>query len=249
MSADHNATTYFLEDCFSGIAYFCQGLPSLAIMSKAVSNASMDLIFEEDRIDIYTVAQLKSFCKRFKVPARGLTKRGDFQKALRAWLESKKPTEHLVEEEENTDRQFNGPVDLTGGRMPSRSGSSVSSKGPSPEELQDREWSRAHEMELAKLKLALEKKKLNMEHDRSLRELEIKARSLEISPSGGSTPSMPVEARVYIPKDVVKEFFKGDDIGQWFKAYEVAMSSHPVPEKVWGAGLWGGSLEKGGIPC
>ncbi|XP_078528378.1 NACHT, LRR and PYD domains-containing protein 3-like [Lissotriton helveticus] len=228
--------------------------------------------FQKDRVEEYTHKELKQFCKELHITTTALSTKEDFQKALTAWVEAGAPLPPPEEDggEEGPQTETSGQE---GERTYSLTRSLRAERGLSPEEMTDRERTRIHELELARLKigelklaekkLALEQlrlqgeleekklqrehegKKLQLEHERSLKELELKARSEDTRPSGNRETPSPVEAKVHIPKDVVKEFYKGDDIQQWFKAYEVAITSHRVPEKDWGAGLWGRFLSEG----
>ncbi|KAJ1134698.1 hypothetical protein NDU88_001145 [Pleurodeles waltl] len=46
------------------------------------------------------------------------------------------------------------------------------------------------------------------------------------------------QRRVHIPKDLVKDYKREDDIYLWFKGYESALHMNLVPEAYWGAALW-----------
>ncbi|KAJ1170130.1 hypothetical protein NDU88_002011 [Pleurodeles waltl] len=52
--------------------------------SRASSVVSQNLVFEEDRLETYSMKELKAVCKNLKVQIRGLTKKEELQKALRA---------------------------------------------------------------------------------------------------------------------------------------------------------------------
>ncbi|KAJ1169992.1 hypothetical protein NDU88_001873 [Pleurodeles waltl] len=87
---------------------------------------------------------------------------------------------------------------------------------------------------------ALAEKKLLLDHELSLKELEIKARQSESSNNGGSIQTGPAgEKKVRIPKNVVPSFVVGDDIDKWLAAYEVALRAHEVPEGQSGEAMWG----------
>ncbi|XP_078506925.1 uncharacterized protein LOC144767301 [Lissotriton helveticus] len=211
--------------------------------TASVTSEVLEIEWDVSKLDEYKKDELIFFAKRFKVPRAGCKNKTDYYKALKAWIESRNAPE---------DQEL---PDDTG--VPDKEGSIHSfGRGLSPEELADRKETRNHEMKLAELNLkgqleleskrmALEERKLQLEFDVKMREMSLKEKALDHPPSGGSTTPVQVESRVHIPKDVVKEFFKGDDIGQWFRAYEVAMLSHRVPERDWGAGLWGRFLSEG----
>ncbi|XP_078509315.1 serine protease 27-like [Lissotriton helveticus] len=89
--------------------------------------------------------------------------------------------------------------------------------------------------EESKHTLALEEKKLFWAHELSIRELAIKAKQVESSSSSGST--QPVRGgKVYIPKDLVYNYQRGEDIYAWFTSYEIGLKMNEVPEKNWECG-------------
>ncbi|KAJ1110261.1 hypothetical protein NDU88_007616 [Pleurodeles waltl] len=99
--------------------------------------------FELEKLESYTVAQLKQFCKEFYSPIKSSTKKYELQKALKAWLAAKKVDWHTAEDNmavEEVVKSIHGDVgdnmDLPGGRA-SKEGSSVSSKGLTQEKLED----------------------------------------------------------------------------------------------------------------
>ena len=69
-----------------------------------------------------------------------------------------------------------------------------------------------------------------------MKELDIKARQApEPSSNGDSIPAVQTgENTVQIPKELVPRYFVGDDIDNWFKAYEVALAMHRVSMEDWG---------------
>ena len=52
--------------------------------------------------------------------------------------------------------------------------------------------------------------------------------------AGFSSTASSGEKKVNLPKDLVPSFVVGDNIDNWFKAYEVALSMHRVPKEDWG---------------
>ncbi|KAJ1101430.1 hypothetical protein NDU88_006498 [Pleurodeles waltl] len=218
-------------------------------------------------LETYTVKQLKGFCRVLRVPTQGVSKKEDFQVALRAWAEA-----HLEEDDEEEEPENGLSEDLlpsvgnvtTPIGPPSRPGSSVSEQSLTAEERREE---REFQLQMAKLKIeaqqeerkaeraakqveaeraeaaaekALAEKKLLLAHKLSLKELEIKARQSEPSNNGGSIQTGPAgEKKVCIPKNVVPSFVVGDDIDKWLAAYEVALRAHEVPEGQWGTAMWG----------
>ena len=81
---------------------------------------------------------------------------------------------------------------------------------------------------------------MQLAHEVSLKEVEIKARqSPESSNNGGRIPAVHTgEKRIHIPKDLVSSFVVGDDIDNWFEAIDVALAMHRVSEEDWGVSLW-----------
>ena len=70
----------------------------------------------------------------------------------------------------------------------------------------------------------------------SLKELEFRARQISgSSKNGDSNTVVPTtDRRVHIPKDLVPSYVVGDDIDNWFEAYELALGMHQVPTEDWG---------------
>ncbi|KAJ1190731.1 hypothetical protein NDU88_000053 [Pleurodeles waltl] len=171
--------------------------------------------------------------------AAGVGWKKELQKALRAWVTAKSTEGHTEEEGDEEDEEecsvhngiVGGPV--MSRKKVSRAGSSVSSKGMTPEELQDRQAEREYQLE--QRRLALEERKLVMAHELSLKKMDHRSQS---SRDGGSNPRVQLERRVHIPKDLVKDHKRADDIYLWFKGYESALHMNLVPEVHCGAGLW-----------
>ena len=69
-----------------------------------------------------------------------------------------------------------------------------------------------------------------------LKELESRARQTSGSSSNGGSNTVvpPTERKVHIPKDLVYSNVIGDDIVNWFQAYEEALEMHRVPLEDWG---------------
>ena len=67
------------------------------------------------------------------------------------------------------------------------------------------------------------------------RELDLKLRESRTGGSISSTESSG-EKNVHIPKGLVPSFVVMDDIDNWFKAYEVALSMHKISKEDWGLG-------------
>ncbi|KAJ1173331.1 hypothetical protein NDU88_005167 [Pleurodeles waltl] len=118
---------------------------------------------------------------------QGSTRKEELQKALRGWATAKEAEGHTEGEEEDEDKEVQsihnsivgGPV-MSRERV-SRAGSSVSSKGLTPEELHDRQAERAHQLELEKFRMrremeesrmAIEEKTILLAHELSLMELD-----------------------------------------------------------------------------
>ncbi|KAJ1148847.1 hypothetical protein NDU88_001671 [Pleurodeles waltl] len=161
----------------------------------------------------YIKAQLKQFCKGFDCPIKSSSRKEELQKALRVWVTAKSTEGHTEdegdEEEEEECSVHNGIVGgpfMSRGKV-SRAGSSVSSKGLTPEELQDRQAEKEYQLE--QRRLALEERKSAMAHELSLREMDQRSQS---SRDGGSNPTVQPERRVHIPKDLVKDYKREDDI-------------------------------------
>ncbi|KAJ1124173.1 hypothetical protein NDU88_002634 [Pleurodeles waltl] len=168
-----------------------------------------------------------------------------------AWVTTRNTGGHTEDEEEDEDEEgeqsvhngiVGGPV-ISRERV-SRASSSVSSKGLTPEELQDRQAERAYQLELQKLNLEkerderralLEERKMQLAHELNLKELDQRSQS---SRDGGSNPTVQPERRVHIPKDLVRDYKREGDIYLWFKGYESALHMNLVPEAHWGAALW-----------
>ncbi|KAJ1218283.1 hypothetical protein NDU88_005866 [Pleurodeles waltl] len=197
--------------------------------------------FDLEKLETYIMAQLKQFCNDFACPNKGSAKKEELQKALMAWVTAKEVVGHTEEDEEEEEVQsiHNGIVG--GPVMPrekvSRAGSSVSSKGPTPEELQDRQAEREYQLELEKLKfkmerereerkMVIEEKKILMAHELSLKELDQRSHSRR---DCGSNFTVQPERRVHIPKDLVKNYKREDDIYLWFKGYESAVLMNLAP--------------------
>ncbi|KAJ1193603.1 hypothetical protein NDU88_002899 [Pleurodeles waltl] len=166
------------------------------------------------------------------------TLKEELQKALRAWVTAKS-TEGQTEDEgdEEDEEECSVHNDIVGGPVMSRekvsrAGRSVSSKGLTPEELEDRQAEREYQLE--QRRLALEERKLAMAHELSLREMDHRSQS---SRDGGSNPTVQPERRVHIPKDLVRDYKREDDIYLWFKGYRSAFHMNLVPEAHWGAAL------------
>ncbi|KAJ1198946.1 hypothetical protein NDU88_002784 [Pleurodeles waltl] len=130
-------------------------------------DASVGATFDLEKLDSSTKAQLKEFCKSFDCPIKSSSKKEELQKALRAWVTAKSTGGHTENEDEEDEEEEvqsihngidSGPV-MSRDRV-SRAGSSVSSKGLTPEELQDREAEREHQRVLEKMRMALEEKKI-----------------------------------------------------------------------------------------
>ena len=87
--------------------------------------------------------------------------------------------------------------------------------------------------------LALEERKMQLVHEVSMRELELKSRQAsETSSNDGSISSdSSGEKRMHISKDLVPSFVVGDDVVNWFQAYEVAFAMHRMPGEDWGVRL------------
>ncbi|KAJ1121078.1 hypothetical protein NDU88_009206 [Pleurodeles waltl] len=194
-------------------------------------DASAGAAFDLGKLESYTVAQLKQFCKDLACPIKSSTRKEELQKALRAWVAAKEAEGHTGDEGEEEEVQsihngiVGGPV-LSGGRI-SRAGSSVSSKGLTPAELKDRQAERAHQLELEKMRMAIEEKKLLLAHEFSLRELDQRSQS---SRDGGINIAVQPERRVHIPNDLVKDYKREDYILLWFKGYESVLHMNLVPE-------------------
>ncbi|KAJ1175082.1 hypothetical protein NDU88_000373 [Pleurodeles waltl] len=201
-------------------------------------DASAGAAFDLGKLECYAVAQLKQFCKDVACPIRSTAWKDEAQKALRAWVTAKEAEGHTEDEDEGEEAQsvhndiVGGPV-MSRGRV-FRAGSSMSSKGLTPEELQDRQAERAHQLELEKMRMAIEEKKVLLAHELSLRELDQRSQS---SRDGGSNAQCRLRA-VHIPKDLVKDYIREDDIFLWSKGYESALHMNLVPEAHWGPGLW-----------
>ncbi|KAJ1199724.1 hypothetical protein NDU88_003557 [Pleurodeles waltl] len=207
-------------------------------MSHA-GDASVGADFDLEKLESYTKAHLKQFCKSFDCPIKSSSRKEELQKALRAWVTAKSTEGHTEDEGDEEDEEecsvhngiVGGPV--MSREKVSRAGSSVSSKGLTPEELQDRQAEREYQLE--QRRLALEERKLAMAHELSLREMDHRSQS---SRDGGSNPTVQPERRVHIPKDLVRDYKREDDIYLWFKGYESALHMNLVPEAHWGAALW-----------
>ncbi|KAJ1100564.1 hypothetical protein NDU88_005646 [Pleurodeles waltl] len=203
--------------------------------------------FDLEKLESYKVAQLKQFCSNVGCPIKSSSKKDELQKALRAWVTAKAAEGHTDEEPEGEEELQVTHTDVVGGPAMSqgrisRAGSSVSSKSLTPGELQDRQAEREYQLELKKLsleveqrKLALEERKINMAHELSLKEIDQRSQS---SRDGGSNSTVQPERRVHIPKDLVRDYKREDDIYLWFKGYESALHMNLVPEAQWGAALW-----------
>lgn len=82
-----------------------------------------------------------------------------------------------------------------------------------------------------------------MEHEKRLQKhtLAVSLKELDLttmsSTYGGSNSSVQSERKVYIPKNVGKEYTKEEDIQRWFPGYEAALHMNGIPEKDWGARL------------
>ncbi|KAJ1188673.1 hypothetical protein NDU88_005432 [Pleurodeles waltl] len=216
-----------------------------------LGDASVEAVFDLKQLNSYNKAQLKQFCKNFGCPIKSSSKKDELKKALRAWVTTKSTGGHTEDEEEDEDEEGGQSVHngIVGGPVihrerVSRAGSSVSSKGLTPEELQDRQAERAYQLELQKLNLekerderraVLEERKMQLAHELNLKELDQRSQS---SKDGGSNPTVQPERRVHIPKDLVRDYKREDDIYLWFKGYESALHMNLVPEAHWGAALW-----------
>ncbi|KAJ1099129.1 hypothetical protein NDU88_004233 [Pleurodeles waltl] len=207
-------------------------------MSHA-GDSSVGADFDLEKLESYTKAQLKQFCKSFDCPIKSSSRKEELQKALRAWVTAKSTEGHTEDEGDEEDEEacsvHNG---IVGGPVMSREkvsrpGSSVSSKGLTPEELQDRQAEREYQLE--QRRLALEEGKSAMAHELSLKEMDHRSQS---SRDGGSNPTVQPERRVHIPKDLVNDYKREDGIYLWFKGYESALHMNLVPEAHWGASLW-----------
>ncbi|XP_078535221.1 uncharacterized protein LOC144821952 [Lissotriton helveticus] len=215
----------------------------------------MSTEFQKEKMEDYSHKELKQFCKDLGIATTGLSTKEDFKSALQAWVdagEAPPPREDNPGPNGGPEAQLNPAGERPANPNPGRS----------PEDARERERNRLHELELARLKqegeiqlaerkLALEQlrlegdleekrrqrdleeKKLMLEHERVLKELEFKTKAGETTTSGSKTSPPPVDTKVHIPKDVVKEYYKNDDIQQWFTAYEVAMAAHRVPLRDW----------------
>ncbi|KAJ1101223.1 hypothetical protein NDU88_006295 [Pleurodeles waltl] len=182
-------------------------------------DASAGAAFDLGKLESYTVAPLKQFCKDLVCPIKSSTRKVELQKALRAWVAAKEAEGHIGDEDEGEEEVqsihngiVGGPV-LSWGRI-SRAGSSVSSKALTLEVLQDRQAERAHQLELMKMRMTIEEKKLLLAHELSLRELDQRCQS---SRDGGSNITVQPERMVHIPKDLVKDYKREDDILLGFK--------------------------------
>ncbi|KAJ1206275.1 hypothetical protein NDU88_001684 [Pleurodeles waltl] len=217
--------------------------------ATAESDASVEAVFDLKQLDSYNKAQLKQFCKKFGCPIKSSSKKDELKKALRAWVTTRSTGRHTEDEEEDEDEEVEQSVHngIVGGPViprerVSRGSSSVSSKGLTPEELQDRQAEREYQLELKKLslemeqrRLAIEERKLAMAHELSLKEIDQRSQP---SRDGGSNPTVQPERRVHIPKYLVRDYEREDDIYLWFKGYESALHMNLVPEAHWGAALW-----------
>ncbi|KAJ1090274.1 hypothetical protein NDU88_003409 [Pleurodeles waltl] len=142
----------------------------------ACEDASAGAAFDLGKLLTYTVAQLRQFCKNLAFPIKGSTRKEELQKALRAWVTAKEAEGHTEEEGHEEQEEQSIHNDVIGGPVMSRervtrANSRVSSKGLTPEELQDRQAEMAHQLELEKMRMAIDKKKLLLAHELSLREL------------------------------------------------------------------------------
>ncbi|KAJ1179427.1 hypothetical protein NDU88_004661 [Pleurodeles waltl] len=140
-------------------------------------------VFELEKLEEYTVTQVKQFCKDLACPIRSSTRKEEPQKALRAWVAAKEARGHIEEMNKGKEVQINagGVLDvpvLPVGRV-SRAGSSVSSKSLTPEELQDRQAERVHQFELEKLKMEMEERRLAIEDKNMLLADELSLRELD----------------------------------------------------------------------
>ncbi|KAJ1104313.1 hypothetical protein NDU88_001725 [Pleurodeles waltl] len=205
-----------------------------------LGDAPVEAVFDLKQLDSYNKAQLKQFCKHFGCPIKSSSKKDELKKALRAWVTTRSTGGHTEDEEEDEDEEGEQSVHngIVGGAVisrerVSRASSSVSSKGLTPEELQDRQAEREYQLE--QRRLALEEKKITMAHELSLKEIDHRSQS---SRDGGSNPTVQPERRVHIPKDLVRDYKREDDIYLWFKGYESALHMNLVPEAHWGAALW-----------
>ncbi|KAJ1194163.1 hypothetical protein NDU88_003458 [Pleurodeles waltl] len=63
---------------------------------------STKAVFELEKLESYTVAQLKRFCKDLACLIRSSTRKEELQKALRALVEAKEAGGHTEEEDEGT---------------------------------------------------------------------------------------------------------------------------------------------------
>ncbi|KAJ1199297.1 hypothetical protein NDU88_003134 [Pleurodeles waltl] len=201
-------------------------------------DALAETAFDLEKLESYKVAQLKQFCRNVGCPIESSSKKVELQKALRAWVAAKAAEGHTDEEPEGEEELQVTHTDVVGGPAMSqgrisRASSSVSSKGLTPEELQDRQAEREYQLE--QRRLALEEKKITMAHELSLKEIDHRNQS---SRDGGSNSTVQPERRVHIPKDLVRDYKKEDDIYLWFKGYESALHMNLVPEAHWGAALW-----------
>ncbi|KAJ1089891.1 hypothetical protein NDU88_003034 [Pleurodeles waltl] len=205
----------------------------------SLADASAGAAFDLGKLESYTVAQLRQFCKNLVCPIKGYTRKVELQKARRAWVTAAKDAEGHTEENEEREEQsiHNGvlgrPV-MTRGTF-SMAGSSVSTKGLTPEELQDRQAGRFHQLELEKMRMDIEEKRLLLAHELSLRKLDQRSQSSRVRSSNNTVQP---ERRVHIPNDLVKDYKREDDILLWIKGYESALNINLVPEAHWGAGLW-----------
>ncbi|KAJ1214642.1 hypothetical protein NDU88_002260 [Pleurodeles waltl] len=189
-------------------------------------DASAGAAFDLGKLERSAVSQLRQFCKNLACPIKGSTRKEEPQKALRPWVTTKEAEGQTEEKEEEEEVQsiHNG---IVGGLVMSRerlpmAGSSVSG-GLTPEELQDRQAERAHQLELENFRIqremeerrmAIEEKKILLAHELSWRELDQRSHS---NRDGGSNITVQPERRMHIPKDLVKDLKRKDDIFLWLK--------------------------------
>ncbi|KAJ1114663.1 hypothetical protein NDU88_002898 [Pleurodeles waltl] len=74
------------------------------------SAVAADKVFEQKRLETCMALQLKMFCRKFKYPFKGLTRKEELQKALRAWLAAKKAGEHKVDEKDVEEEKQSLPL-------------------------------------------------------------------------------------------------------------------------------------------
>ncbi|KAJ1171301.1 hypothetical protein NDU88_003164 [Pleurodeles waltl] len=220
-------------------------------------DATAGAVFEMEKLKEYSVAQLKQFLKDLDGPTESSTREGELQKAQRAWVTIKKAGGHTEEENVGGEVQriHSGVVevpDTPGGRVPRR-GSRVSSKGLTPEELQDRQAERARRFKELRMQREkdLEERRRDLEIKKRIWAYELKMKELEVmraesSWNGGSNNFLSSAAEeVHMPRDVVPYLKEGVNTHQEVQGYEVAPVMHRVPEVDWGTGM-GSHIPTGG---